>query len=338
MATAVQGGPPPEDDRARFFLNELVSFFYIETGKNRALVEPLMKLLADRLREAQENTSWAVFLFKVSQSWHAHLNRPFGHELPCDRTPVVDCAAVRDILRKPTPVILPVRLRAFPAFQRFAISQIRRYKPAKNKEPAVAPEQQAGGGAVMPREDEPVAASSGQKPTTLQQQIDQEWAVLMAGPNRHGLGAWEVPVPAGLDSRDFLFNPAATSEHFEGLDIFHNPITDTIRPILRLPARVVQPRPERPTRLFARFMRVNETLWAWADEIKGEQGIIPLEEWLEKRAEIQLGRQKQLMIERYENWDGRSDFGSARGQLAATGADSPGAEAEGREAKRRRTE
>jgi hypothetical protein len=83
-------------------------------------------------------------------------------------------------------------------------------------------------------------------------------------------------------------------------------------------------------------MRANEALWAWADEIKGEQGMIPLEEWLENQGDIQLGRQKQLMIERYENWEGRSGFGSARGQLAAAEADSPGAKAEGRKAKRRR--
>jgi hypothetical protein len=127
--------------------------------------------------------------------------------------------------------------------------------------------------------------------------------------------AWEVPVPAWIDASKQIFsNPQAIPRYFNGLELFHNPIKNTVRPILPLAKRQVPAQFTRPTRLICDFIYANAELWKWAGEMKREKKIIALEEWIDpdcqlKRAEAEGSN---FVASHYQDWAEHAGFGLER--------------------------
>jgi hypothetical protein len=146
-------------------------------------------------------------------------------------------------------------------------------------------------------------------PETLQEQIDAEWK---APPGAHPFRAWEVPVPAWIDATAYIYSDtqAILTWYFHGLELFHNPINHTVRPVLPPSQRGEKPKPHRPTELIRKFRRANAELWKWVDEVRREKKIVSIVEWINRRAERQEREQEQLVKEHCAQWMEHPGFGA----------------------------
>jgi hypothetical protein len=124
-------------------------------------------------------------------------------------------------------------------------------------------------------------------PPTLQAQVGAEWREgnNILDSDKPVLGAWEVSVPAFMDpEQHILSNTRAVSMYFHGLEVFHNPITHTVRPILPLARRMEGRVVGRPVKLIEQFFYASAELGNWVAEIKRRKEVISLERWMSDRS------------------------------------------------------
>ncbi|KAK4041909.1 hypothetical protein C8A01DRAFT_14388 [Parachaetomium inaequale] len=164
-----------------------------------------------------------------------------------------------------------------------------------------------------------VATPAPKAPKTLQEQIDAEWQEVTDGAasGTAAFRAWEVPVPAWIDPAKHIFsNTPAITTYFNGLELFHNPYTNTIRPVLPLSEGREQAQIPRPARLICHFLRANTELWRWVEEIKREKTMTPLEQWMQNESELELERVEELgrksVKKNYTKWAEHAGFGLER--------------------------